>query len=194
MSRAVVDAHGVVTAVVAATLSPDYFQTLMTNMGHAPDMRVGLIHDTGRIYVAVPFDERLKEMNFLQPGSFTRRHLERGQPESVYEGETTLQGGGARLVAVKSASLQALGARHGFFAVASRSMDVLLLDWRHDNALMAGAVLIMVVLSTVSLYLYQRWVGRLAGKAQRTEAALKASHARYEQLANTLPCVLFDCE
>lgn len=40
ISRAVMDNQGTVIGVVAATLSPDYFQTLMTDMGHALDMRV----------------------------------------------------------------------------------------------------------------------------------------------------------
>lgn len=194
VSRAVVDSQGEVTGVVAATLSPDYFQTLMNNMGHAPDMRVGLIHGTGRMYVAVPPAIRLMETDFLLPGTFTYRHRASGQDESVFEGETTVQGGEERLVAVKSVALKDLGARHGFYAVASRSMDVLLVEWRHENALMTGAMLAMMVLSMVSLWLYQRWVGRLERRAQQVEAALVASHAKYEQLANTLPCVLFDYE
>jgi hypothetical protein len=101
-------------------------------------MRVGLIHDTGRMYVAVPAVERLMETNFLLPGTFTYRHRTGGQAESVYEGETTIQGGEQRLVAVKSVPLKDLGAHHGFYAVASRSMDALLVEWGHENALMTG--------------------------------------------------------
>jgi diguanylate cyclase (GGDEF)-like protein/PAS domain S-box-containing protein len=194
VSRAVVDNAGVITGVVAATLSPDYFQTLMTNMGHSPDMRISLIHGLGRMYVSSPVTERLMDTDFLQPGTFTKRHLDSGQVENVFEGVTVIQGGEQRLAAVRTVSMKDLGARNGFIAVASRSMDALQVEWRHENALMTGAMLVMVVLSAASLLLYQRWVGRLERRAQRVEAELVASHAKYEQLANTLPCVLFDYE
>ena len=194
VSRAVVDNAGLVTGVVAATLSPDYFQTLMTNMGHSPDMRISLIHGLGRMYVSSPVTERLMDMDFLQPGTFTKRHLDSGRVESLFEDVTVIQGGEQRLAAVRTVSMKDLGARNGFIAVASRSMDVLLVEWGHENALMTGAMLVMVVLSAASLLLYQRWVGRLERRAQRVEAELVASHAKYEQLANTLPCVLFDYE
>lgn len=192
VSRAVVSQTGVVTGVVAATLSPDYFQALMNNMGHAPDMRISLVHDTGRLYVSAPVSEPLMDTDFLQPGTFTKRHLDSGQPENVFADVTVVQGSGPRLAALRSVSLKGLGAHEGFIAVAARDMDALLADWRHDNAVMASALLVMVVLSAASLLLYQRWAERLAHRAQRVEAELEVSHARYEQLANTLPCVLFD--
>lgn len=194
ISRAVVDNQGTVIGVVAATLSPDYFQTLMTNMGHVPDMRVSLIHDTGRMYVSAPFTERLLTLDFLEPGTFTRRHRDSGLVENVFEGATAAQGSEQRLAAFRTATLKELGARHGFYAVASRSTDVLLAGWRHDNVVMAVAMGVLWMLSMASLLLYQRWVGRLQYRAQRVEAELVASHAKYEQLANTLPCVLFDYE
>jgi hypothetical protein len=114
VSRAVVDNAGVITGVVAATLSPDYFQTLMTNMGHSPDMRISLIHGLGRMYVSSPVTERLMDTDFLQPGTFTKRHLDSGQVENVFEGVTVIQGGEQRLAAVRTVSMKDLGARHGF--------------------------------------------------------------------------------
>ena len=194
LSRAVFNDKGVVLGVVAATLSPDYFQTLMSNMGHVHDMRISLIHDTGQLYVSSPVNETLMEVDFLQPGTFTRRHMDSLQSENVFEGVTVIQGNASRLAAIKSVQLTPFGATHGFLAVASRDMDVMLMEWRHENALMAGAMLLMAVLSMASLFMYQRWVGRLQLKAHRTKTALLASHAKYKQLADTLPCVLFDYE
>lgn len=194
LSRVVLNDKGAVVGVVVATLEPDYFQTLMTHMGYVPDMRVSLIHDSGRLYVAAPVNDALKAVNFLAPGTFTRSHIDSARVESVYEGVNVLNDSLPRVVAVKSVQLTHLGARHGFLAVASRDMGAILAAWRHDNALMTGAMLAMVILSMASLYLYQRWVGRLQLKARRAKAALLLSHAKYEQLADTLPCVLFDYE
>lgn len=194
LSRAVVNDKGVVTGAVGATLSPDYFQALMTNMGYTPDMRISLIHDAGQLYVTAPVNEELMGVDFLQVGTFTRRHVDSGHGESVFEGVTVIRGSTDRLAVVKSLPLTELDARNGFLAVASRDMDVLLSEWRHENVLMGSAMLALTALGTVSLHLYQRWVARLQLKARRVKAALVASHARYEQLSGTLPCVLFDYE
>ena len=194
LSRVVRNDQGAVIGVVAATLEPDYFQTLMAHMSYAPDMRVSLIHDSGRLYVAVPVNEALKAVDFLAPGSFTRSHLDSAQAESMYEGVNALHANSPRVAAVKSVHLSHLGAQQGFLAVASRDMDAVLAGWRHDNALMTGAMLTMVVLSMASLFLYQRWVGHLQMNNRLAKAALVRSHAKYEQLADTLPCVLFDYE
>lgn len=194
ISRAVADGQGVVTGVVAATLSADYFGRLMTEMTYATDMRVALIFETGRLYTSVPAVENADTVDFMQPGAFARQHRDAGVPESVSSGVTTYPGGGQRLVAVKTVSLERMGSNNLFFAGASRSIDAVLAEWRRDAMLSALSVLVLVAMSAASLLLYQRWVGRLERKALLAETALRASHAKYEQLANTLPCVLFDFE
>gem|GEM_PF-5828134 len=194
VTRVVRDSQGAVAGLVVATLSPEYFSQLMADMAHAPDMRVALIHETGRLYVSVPVVKNADQVDFMLPGAFARRHRDAGVPESVNSGATTFPGGGQRVVAVKTVSLAGLGSQSVFYAGASRSADAVLAEWRRDAMLSALSVLVLVAMSAASLLLYQRWVGRLERKAHVAEAALRASHAKYEQLANTLPCVLFDFE
>lgn len=194
VSRAVVDRQGVLTGVVAATLSPDYFGRMMADMAYAPDVRAALVFESGLMYVSVPAVAEAEKLDFMEPGGFARQHRDSGASESVGSGITTSPGGGQRVVAVKTVTLTQLGAQKAFYASASRSTDAVLAEWHRDTVFMSVFILVLVVASTLSLLLYQRWVGRLERKAVMAEEALRASHAKYEQLAETLPCVLFDFE
>lgn len=194
VSRAVTDDTGAFAGLVVATLSPEYFRNLMADMAHAPDMRLALAFETGRLYVSVPAVDDADNVDFMQKGSFARQHRDSGAAESVLSGDTLFPGGGQRVAAVKTVSLVHLGAEHVFYAGASRSVDAVLADWYRDSFYMLVSVVALVAVSAFSLMLYQRWVGHLGRKALLAEEALCASHARYEQLANTLPCVLFDFE
>lgn len=194
VSRTVFGPGGQRAGVVAATLSPDYFQTLMSNLSYAPDMRVSLVHEEGAMYVTAPPSEELQATDFRSPHTFTRQHLDSGRRESVYTGVSVGPSDQPRLTVLRTVALAEQGACHGFVAVASRDMGAILAEWHKENALLLLAFSGLLVLSAGSLALYQRWVSRLKDQKRQIEQALGASNARLTQLADTLPCVLFDFE
>ncbi|MFY7905111.1 MAG: PDC sensor domain-containing protein, partial [Burkholderiaceae bacterium] len=151
VSRAVIDDTGAFAGLVVATLSPEYFRNLMADMAHAPDMRLALAFETGRLYVSVPAVDDADNVDFMQKGSFARQHRDSGAAESVLSGDTLFPGGGQRVAAVKTVSLVHLGAEHVFYAGASRSVDAVLADWYRESFYMLVSVAALVAVSAFSL-------------------------------------------
>lgn len=194
VSRPILDAQGAFQGVVAATLSPDYFQELMTTLSYSADMRVSLIHDQGSLYVTAPRDALWEATDFSHPQAVVARHLGSDQLESYFESpgiDTTGQPG---FVMLRSIKLQGLHADHGFVAVASRTSRAVFSLWRTETLMLTLVFASLVAVGAGGLGVYQRRGARLRSKALAAEAALTESHARYQHLAQTIPCVLFDYE
>jgi len=192
LSRPLLNPRGEATGVVAATLSVDYFQNLVSNLSYAPDMRVTLMHTSGMLYTTAPPSAEMSEVNYLQPGTFTRQHLESGRTESVFQGPSVIPGIPPRMTALRTVDLHGFEATHGFVALAGRDLDAVYADWRQENGIQAMLFMVLLLGSTASLALYQRWVRLLQRQRREARSELEHSHARYQQLANTLPAVLFD--
>lgn len=192
ISRAIIGPQGQFDGVVVATLSPDYFETLMQNLSYSPDMRVSLVHDQGQMYVSAPLSEELLKLDYSKTNSFFEKHLSGGQLESHFEGISVdhLH----RMVHMRTVTLDELQAKHGFVAIASRESAHVFSQWRRDaidQLLLLGVV---SALACLGLAINQRVAAQLQGKAQAAEQAMRASNQRFEHVANTIPCVLFDLE
>ena len=192
LSRPLHNPTGEPIGVVAATLSADYFQNLVSNLSYAPDMRVTLIHTSGTMYTTAPPSAELSEANYLQPGTFTQQHLESGRKESFIQGQSVLPGLPPRMTALRNVDLPGFEATHGFVALAGRNIDAVYADWHKDNGMYLALFVALALGSAASMALYQRWVRLLQLQRREARRELERSHARYQQLADTLPAVLFD--
>lgn len=192
LSRTIVEPNGEFGGVVTATLSPGYFESLMKNLQYAPDLRATLVHDQGQVYVTAPPNLPLQQDTQLNTRTFFKDHLASNRPENDFVG-SGLSGRPAMAV-TRTVSLQDLRASHQFVAVASRDPDVVYAFWRFMTTALLSAWLIIAALSSWSLLRHQRSEARLAAKVASAQKAVHLSHQRFEQLANTIPCMLFDFE
>jgi diguanylate cyclase (GGDEF)-like protein len=170
ISRSITNKNGTFDGVVVATLSPDYFQTLMKNLSFGNDMRVSLMHDEGEMYVTWPQMEDMSRLSFTRDDNFINRHWKSGALESDYEGPGF--DGTDRIATVRNISLKDLHADHGFLAVASRDTDKVFEEWYSDTAAQAAIWLIATILTGIALSRYQARIADLIKKARIAEQAL----------------------
>lgn len=192
LSRPVVAADGQFNGLVAAALAPDYFQSLMSNLRYSEDMRVSLVHRGGSVYVSSPAGGDRVLPTFGNGESYLSRHLQAGQEESYIDAKRA--DGTEQIGMVRTVSLTGPGTAPVFVAVASRDVPVIHAQWMRDNFRHGGIFAALLLLSGAFLWMYQRRDERAQAIEARNAAELLRSNQRYEQIANTIPCVLFDFE
>jgi diguanylate cyclase (GGDEF)-like protein/PAS domain S-box-containing protein len=192
VSRAIIGPQGKFEGVVIATLSPDYFETLMKNLSYSPDMRVGLVHDQGQMYVSAPHNEELLKLDFSKGTGFFNQHLGSGRLESEFEGISVDKL--HRMVHMRTVAMDELRAQHGFVAIASRETTHVFKQWRKDAQDQLVLFGLISAIACISLAVYQQTSRSFHRKALAAEQAMLASNQRFEHVANTIPCVLFDLE
>jgi len=190
ISRAIIRPNGQFGGVVVATLSPDYFESLLKDLRYAPDMRLSLVHDSAKIYVTSPPTAAIYGTNRATGSNFLQAHLHAGQPESEHTGIGL--DGTQRMAMTRTIGLANLNTTHGFVAVASRDVDAVFAPWRSTSLMLLWIWLAVAVLSAWALLRHQRSAAALGKKALVAEQSLRYSNARFEQLAHTIPCMLFD--
>lgn len=189
LSRTIVRPNGEFGGVVTATLSPVYFEALMKNLQYAPDLRTTLVHDQGQVYVTSLPNLPFQQGNRLTTRSFLNDHLASNLPESDVVGPGV--SGKPTMAVTRTVNLQGLHATHSFVAVASRETSAIYASWRAMCIALVSIWLAMAALSSWGLLRHQRSGTRLAAKVAAARQALRLSHQRFEQLAQTIPCMLF---
>ena len=156
MAKAVLDARGEFAGVIAATLEPEYFKTLLNSVNYAPDMRSSLIHSEGKVLLTVPDTQDLAGINFsMKPGAFFAEHMKSGQPASVFAGVVPTTGD-ERLTVFRTVQKTGTLMDKSLVVVVSRQMQSLFAPWR-KNAYQDGVMLaILVLISAMGLYFHQR--------------------------------------
>lgn len=190
MARTIVLPNGEFGGVVTATMSPDYFAALMKNLQYAPDLRTTLVHEQGQVYVTTTPNKSFQQENRRTTRSFLNDHLASKLPENDFVGPGL--SGKPTMVATRTVNLQDLHASHSFVAVASRDVSAVYAFWYAMTTTLFAVWLAMVALSSWTLLRHQRSEARLAAKVASAQQAMRLSHQRFEQLAKTIPCMLFD--
>ncbi|HEY6896132.1 MAG TPA: diguanylate cyclase [Rhodocyclaceae bacterium] len=153
--RMIPGAQGRFAGIVSATLDPAEFRILIDSVRYAPDMRAALIHGSGKLFMMAPNLDGLVGSDVTKPGSVFSRHLASGLQASVMTGASTLTGE-ARLAALRSIQPAALAMDKPLVVAMSRDLSALLAPWRHDVYAQGGLMAVLALLSTISLWLYQR--------------------------------------
>ena len=84
--------RGEFSGIVAATLDPEYFRTLLNSVLYTPDMWVNVTHESGLQFMMVPEREGQAGKNLAQPGSFFTLHRDSGRQESFLTGRVLATG------------------------------------------------------------------------------------------------------
>jgi len=179
--------------LVAAALDPSYFSTLLASVLYAPDMLSVVIHGKGKLFLIEPHDANRAGTDLAQPGSFFAQHIASGRDENVYEGMARLSGE-MRINVQRTVGSTRTPLDQPLVVSVSRNRAQIFAGWRESLELQAGVFLVFALGSVMGLVVWQRAMQRQLEERESARRELEFSHRRYEQMAKTVPCVLFEYE
>ena len=155
LTRAVVGRNGEFAGVVTATLDVQYFNTLLSSISYAPDLRAVLVHGDGDIFLMVPEVRPVQGKNIAQPDSFFERHMLSGRQENVYSGQTFATGE-LRMVALRTIEPGGVPMDKPLVAMVTRDLDAIYHGWHRQGTTIAIMLALMLLLTGSALALFQR--------------------------------------
>jgi diguanylate cyclase (GGDEF)-like protein/PAS domain S-box-containing protein len=155
VARMVPSSKGEFAGVVTATLDPEMFSILLESVRYANDMRVGIAHGDGTVFVTAPAHKALFGKNIAQPGSFFDLHVMSGRGESFQVGmmATTED---YRMGALRTIKPEWLGMDKPLVVAVSRDVDAVFTDWRQRLKTNAVLFLLLTLTSCAGLATLQR--------------------------------------
>ena len=168
------DDRGQVLGMVAVTVDPDYFKTLLHSVIYAPDMRVSITHSDGRLFAIMPEQAGRQGQDLAQPGSFFTRHRDSGQQETLLTG-TAYVTGNEHMMAQRTVKPTDVLMDKTLVVSVSRHLPTIFADWRKDAYEKAALFGLLAFIASVGLFLNQR--------RQRAYARVVASGEVERQLA-----------
>lgn len=181
VTRVIPGLKGEFNGIIAATLDPEYFKTLLASVQYAPDMWVAMAHGDGIQFLMVPDREGQSGKNLAQSGSFFTRHRDSGRKESIMTG-TVYATGEKRVMALRTIRPAGAHLDKPLVVAVGRDIHALFSGWRR-NATIYGSVYFAIVLITVfSLRYNQRSVRRAEERVRQSKAALEESEGKYKFL------------
>ncbi len=173
-------AQGEFAGIVSATLDPEEFAILLESVRYAADMRVGLNHDDGSIFLTAPPREDLYGKNLDQPGSFFSRHAASGRDANVFVG-TMLSTGEERMAALRTIHPPGLRMDKPLMVAASRDRDAQFAAWKRQAWFSGGLFGLLALAGCGGLALLQRRRRAAELEAARVEAALREKSAEIDR-------------
>lgn len=184
MSMMIRGARGEFAGVVTATLDPEYFTTLLGSTLYAPDMWSAIVHGDGLQFLTVPERADQRGKNLALPGTLFIRHIESGLTETVVTG-TVYATGQYRMLAQVTIKPPKVHMDRPLVAAISRDYGAIHAAWREDALKQAWLYLLLLSVSTVGLFFFQRHqraYDRTVAEARRQ--AERANEAKSYFLAN----------
>ncbi len=149
------DTNGQFAGIISATLDPAFFAVVLSSALYAPDMRVALAHQGGKILLGVPENRATAGMNLAVPGSMFSRHVESGKSENLFSG-TVRATGDVRQMAIRSIAPQLAGMDKPLVLAVSREIGAILAPWRATALLYAQMYGLLALLLVAGVWLFQR--------------------------------------
>ncbi len=190
LSRMIPGRKGEFSGILVATLDPDYFKTLLASVQYAPDMWVAIAHGDGIQFQMIPDRPGQSGKNLAQPGSFFTRHRESGRTESIMTG-TVYATGEDRVMAIRTIQPPDAHIDKPLVVAVGRDIRAVFAEWRMNAILYSVVFMVIVVVTVLSLRLYQISVRRADEKTRESEQALQRSEARYRLLAENTTDVVW---
>lgn len=194
LARAVVDPKGELTAVITATLAPEYFAVLLHSVLYTPEMRASVVHGDGRIVIAEPDRKDLAGMDLAKPGSRYTEHVKNAQAANIITG-TAYSTGDQRMSAWRTIQPPSLRMDKPLMVSVDRDTAGIFASWRRHVYLQGGLFGVLLVVTTLGLLSYQRrqmahdrLEASYAAERKRAEAALHQGEARYHELFAGIKC------
>ena len=189
LSRIITANDGSFAGVVTATLDPEFFRTLMNAVRYADNAWVRIVHGQGTVFVWEPDRPDMVGTNLARPGTFFSRHLESGQPLSLFRGKSFATGEDTILV------LQTVGSGHLRMDIPlilgiGRATDTIYADWHQHVQTYAIFFVTMAFVGASGLFGSQRWRVRSLREAERMGSRLRSMQAELESFFAIAPNLL----
>jgi len=155
LERSASDPQGRFDGLVAATLDPEYFTTLLNSVNFAPDMWSSLAHGDGTLFLIVPDQKIPAGSHLAQPGSLFSRHLESGQDATVLIGRL-LATGAWRMAARRNVRPPQLHMDAPLVVAVTRDLGTVYAPWRKDLETQSGLFLLVGLGAGGGLLSHQR--------------------------------------
>jgi PAS domain S-box-containing protein len=153
--RMIAGPHGEFAGVVVATLDPQYFTPLLESVRYSPDMWSAIAHDSGDVFLMQPKKEGIEGKNIAQPGTFFSQHRNSGAIATLYAGYAYITGE-ERLLVWRTVSMPQLKMDRPLLVTVSRDLQTVFAPWKNDLLIQGGLFALIALISSLSLYLYQR--------------------------------------
>ena len=178
VSKAIIGKNGEFRGIIAVSLSPEYFTTLLKSTIFATDNRVNLIHSDGIVFVAMPAEgnNAIAGRNLMKPGSLFLSHIRSGRAASMQSGRTMVSGE-QRVIAYVTISPKELRFDKNLVVAASRDLWTALQTWKINT----GIELLLYLLLSISAILVTGKIlqrgADLTRTAEYNRALLDSFHA-----------------
>ncbi len=155
LTKAMQGVNGKFAGVVTASLDPEYFEILAKSVLYAPDMQVGVVHASARLFVDARHDASLLGRDLSAATSLFSRHLASGREESTFEGKSMVTGDD-RLMVLHTVEPVALRMDSPLVVQVSRKPSAIYAAWHDDVVLYAVLFAVLAAGSTAALYFAQQ--------------------------------------
>jgi len=178
--------RGEFEGLILATLDPKFFAPLLEAILSTPDMRAGIVHGGGIMFLLRPEHVRLDGKDLASPESFFTQHQRSGREVSVYSG-TTVISGDARLVALRTIRPQGLLLDQPLVVSTSRDLDAIYADWRSSANWQAGLYLLVALASCAGVRAYERRRRQFERQEALAAQALQDSERFMRTVTDNIP-------
>ena len=194
VAKAMVDERGEFAGIVLATIDPEYFNTLLSSVLYAPDMRSTVMHGDGKLIARVPDPDGAIGVDVAaRPGAFFVEHIKSGRATGIFAGATALTGE-VRLTAFRTLQPAAVSMDRPLVIATSRMLSAIFAEWRRVVYVQCALFVLLVLISSMGLYYFQKRQRAYArieamqeAEREQARAALQNSEARYRRFAEELP-------
>ena len=180
VSRMLIDSQGAFGGVVTATLDPKYFSVLLRSVLHAPDMRAALVHSDGAVFLYLPGEATVPGTQPPELPALLAVH--RQQPGGRTANDAgTLVGGSLRLVELRSLDRDEPLHEQKLLVMLSRELPAVLAPWQAQAQREVALLLLLVLITSGSLWLDQRRRHAAHAKSASAIRDLQAAAERVDQ-------------
>jgi diguanylate cyclase (GGDEF)-like protein/PAS domain S-box-containing protein len=197
LAMVITDENGAFSGIVGVTLDPEYFNTLLDSIRYVPDVRASIVHSDGTVFVNSPQLPGVDGKNLANPDTFFTRHHQSGQLSSLYTG-TVYATGDERMMHQRTVEINGLNLDRPFVLAISRDLPTIFADWRADAFTHAGGFLLLVLITSSGLYLYQKrqrnfdhHLSLQEVERKQSEEALRLSEKRHRLVTDNAKDVIW---
>lgn len=156
-SRVVLDQNGKVDAVISGHFGQEYFASLLNSALYSPDMTSRLVHASGVQFVRVPSIDGLAGIQLLdsERTSMFARHWLSQKEASVQIGKdqfTSVK----HVIAQQNINPQSVHLSQPLVVGVSRTVTAIYAGWYQQMAWLGGLYSLIVIITSLGLYLVQR--------------------------------------
>lgn len=189
LSRVITSDDGPFVGMVTATLDSDFFRRLINALRYSENASVRIVHGRGIVFIWEPYLPNMVGTNLARPDTFFTRHLEGGQPRSLFLGKSFGTNEDSLLV------LQTVSSKHLkmntplVFGIA-RSTRSIYADWRQQIQVYAIFYAVIAFVGAAILFGSQRWRLHSRQEAERMGIRLHSMQVELESFFSIAPNLL----